>query len=195
MPNFMETTIAKIGFAMITETAEQINYENIEWFKSTDAGGREITSEPVGDTIKIYADGLPAIQAIGNSGYDIKLILLSIIDDIETKWFNKTKTADGSIVETAVIKETPKFALIVAKELFDNSKKYAIDTYFYCSASNRLSKKSKTSEGNFDPEFPEISISASPRPDNKLVVVTDYADTLPTKVTVPIEISTASEED
>lgn len=191
----METTIAKVGYAMITENADSINYDDIVYFKTDKAGGREVSAEPVGEGIKIWADGLPAVQGIGNSGYDIKLILLAILDDIQTAWFGKTKTANGSIVEKAEFKEAPKFALIVAKELFDGSTKYAIDTYYYCAVSNNTSKKSKTSEGKFDPEFPEISISASPRPDNKLIVVTDYANALPTKVTVPTEISTASEED
>lgn len=190
----METTIAKVGYAMITENADNINYDDIVWFKTDKAGGREISAEPVGEGIKIWVDGLPAVQGIGNTGYDIKLILLAILDDIETAWFGKTKTASGSIVEKAEFREAPKFALVVAKELFDNSKKYAIDTYYYCAVSNNASKKSKTSEGKFDPEFPEIPIFASPRPDNKLIIVTDYADTLPTKVTVPTEFSTASEE-
>ena len=181
----METTIAKVGYAMITETTDEITYDNIVWFKSDEAGGREISAEPSGDTIKIYADGQPVIQAVGNSGYEITLILISIIDKIETDWFNKTKLEDGSILEIAEIKASPKFALVVAKELLGSTNKYAIDTYFYCSASNRPSKKSKTSEGNFDPEFPEFSIAANPRPDNQFVCVTNYANELPTTVTVP----------
>ena len=190
----LEKTLAKVGYALITETADKIEYGDIIWFKSTEAGGREISASPNGETNTIYADGLPVIQATDNAGYDITLQLLAIIDDVETDWFGKKQLADGTILEIGDVSENPRFALVAAKELFANAKKYAIDTYFYCSASERPSKKSKTSEGKFDPEFPEISIAAAPRPDNKFVCTTVYADTLPTSITVPTLTAAASSE-
>jgi phi13 family phage major tail protein len=116
----METTIAKVGYAMLTESDGKISYDKIKWFKSEEAGGREITAEPNGDTIKIYADGRPVVQAIGNDGYNITLILLDIIDDVQGDWFNKKILSNGSVLETAEIKESPRFALVVAKELFNS---------------------------------------------------------------------------
>lgn len=184
----MEKTLAKVGYAPITENTESINYSDIIWFKSSEAGGREITAEPNGETNIIYADGLPVVTAEDNAGYNLKVILLSIIDDIEKDWFGNTNTTEGGILEKSDTKERPRFALIVAKEQFNAKKKYAIDTYFYCIASARASRSSKTSEGKFDPQFPEFSIAATPRPDNGFIRYTNYADTLPEAVTIP-EIS------
>ena len=182
----LESTLAKIGYSNITEMADNIDYDDIIWLRSTEAGGREISASPKGETNIIYADGLPVIQADDNSGYDISLQLLAAVDDVEEDWFgSKKKLSDGSMLETGGTSESPRFALLAAKELYASPKKYAIDIYFYCSASNRPSKKSKTSEGKFDPEFPEYSIAAAPRPDNKFVCHTIYADTLPTSITVP----------
>lgn len=189
----MNTTIAKVGYAPLKETSDgKTSYDDITWFKSEEAGGRNVGAEPNGEAKTIYADGLPIIVANGNSGYNISLELISILDSIEEDWFGNTKTADGGILEKGGITTPPRFALLVAKECYDKATRYEIDTYYDCTAA-RASRNDKTSEGTFDPQFPTYNITSVPRPDNKFVRYTSYADTLPTSVTVPTETTPSPE--
>lgn len=183
----MNKTIAKVGYAMLTESSTgEITYGKPKWFDSDKAGGRTIGAEPVGDSNTIYADGLPIIIASNNSGYTISLELISIVDDIEKDWFGNAEATEGGVVEKGGIKVMPRFALLAAKETYNGDKLYEIDTYFDCVAS-RASRNDKTSEGSFDPQFPTFTITSKPRPDNNFVRYTNYADTLPETVTVPTE--------
>lgn len=182
----MNKTLAKVGYApMETTTDGKIDYKDIIWFKSSESGGREVTAEPNGETATIYADGLPVIIAEENSGYNVKVALLAIIDDIEENWLGNEKTDDGGVLERNKTAERPRFALVVGKERFKGQTTYEIDTYFNCMISKRPSRSDKTSEGKFDPQFPEFEIAASPREDNKFVRHTTYANTLPTKIVLP----------
>ena len=73
------------------------------------------------------------------------------------------------------------------------SKNNVFTIYLNCIISKRPSRADKTSEANFDPNFPTFEIAASPREDNKYVRVTLYADELPTTITLPTEASSVSE--
>lgn len=181
----MNKTIAKVGYAILTESSTgEITYGKPKWFDSDKAGGRTIGAEPVGDSNTIYADGLPIIVADSNSGYNISLELISIVDDIEKDWFGNVEVTEGGIIERGGIKVMPRFALLAAKETYKKDKLYEIDTYFDCVAS-RASRNDKTSEGSFDPEFPTFTITSKPRPDNGFVRYTTYADALPESVVIP----------
>lgn len=189
----MIKTIAKVGYAMITSADEaDYTYDTPTYFKSSEAGGRSVSAEPEGETTKIYADGLAVIEAEENAGYKISLELISIIDDIETKWLGNKKAEDGSIIEMNSGEEKPRFALVVAKEQFKGEKKYQIDIYLDCSVSKRPTRSDKTSEGKFDPNFPTYEISAVPRETDKYVRLTMYADELPQSIVVPDLTSEAS---
>ena len=180
-------TIAKVGYAPITLSTEDpiYTYNKIIYFKSNEAGGRNVSAEPNGEPTTIYADGLPVVVAEENAGYNISVELIALVDDIETDWLGNTKLSDGSILEKNSTSERPRFALVVAKERFNASTKYEIDIYFNAIVSKRPPRNAKTSEGNFDPDFPTFEIAASPREDNKFVRCTVYADELPTDVTLP----------
>ena len=123
-------------------------------------------------------------MASANGGYTISLELISAVDDIEKDWFGNDEATEGGIVEKGGIKVMPRFALLAAKETYKGDKLYEIDTYFDCTAA-RASRNDKTSEGNFDPQFPTFTITSKPRPDNDFVRYTSYADTLPESVVVP----------
>ncbi len=190
----MNKTIAKVGYALINATAEEpYKYDPITYFKSGEAGGRNVSASPNGETNTIYADGLPVIVAEENAGYEISVELIAIIDDIEENWLGNIKTADGTIIEKNTTSERPRFALVVAKERFKASTKYEIDVYLNCIVSKRPNREDKTSEANFDPNFPTFDIAASPREDNKYVRITLYADTLPSEIELPTETSTITD--
>lgn len=182
----MNKTIAKVGYAPLKTSGTEVSYENIVWFESAKAGGREISAEPQGELEEYAADGITALQFANNGGYQINLTLLDIIDDVETAWLGNVKNSDGTIVEVADAKVPPRFALVVAKEALNSEKIYDIDTYFNCIA-QRPSRNAKTSEpdGKLDLEFPQFTISARPLETNKLIVAHSHADELPEEVTIP----------
>ena len=183
----LNKTIAKIGIApMNVSSAGAISYENVLWLESTKAGGREINAKPKGELREIFADGLAVISNNNKAGYDIDLTLLSVIDDIEEKLYGNTKTSSGDIIETGGVVAAPLFALLAAKETYNSDKLYEVDTYYSCTAS-QAERHDKTSENDFNPEFPTIPIVARPRFTDKVIRFTKYVDTLPTTVPEPTE--------
>jgi phi13 family phage major tail protein len=189
----MNSTIAKIGYATLTEESEnKFSYGDLKYFVSTEAGGREISAEPEGEEKSVYADGITVANVITNNGYKINLTLLSIVDDVEKDWFGNDVSTDGNTIIEKGGASTPKrFALVAAKERYNADTLYEIDTYICCTAS-RPTRDDKTSEGSFDPNFPQFSISSIPRPDNKITRITTYADELPTSITIPTTVTTTS---
>lgn len=179
----MNKTIAKVGFAPLTFGSDSTeSYDDVKWFDSKKGGGREVTADPNGESFKIYADGIPAVSGEDNAGYNIKLQLIAILDYLHIDWFGFEKTAEGAIVEKADAKERPRFALFVAKERYNADTKYEVDIYLNCIVSKRPGRNDKTSEGKFDPQFPDIEISSEPRISDKVIRITVYTDELPTEV-------------
>lgn len=167
--NFKKS-IAKVGYAPITENEDGTSsYGAVKWFESKVSGGREYTAEPAGETTEVYADGIAVYSAEENNGYDIKLILLAAIDDVEVDWLGNEKVSGGGIAEIARPIARPKFALIFVEDTTNEAGTTTI--YFCCSVSKRPSMSGKTSEGKFELQFPEYQISARPRPEDKWVRV------------------------
>lgn len=178
---FINKTIARVGYTMIkSESNAGVEYdENITWFESGEAGGREFKSSPVGNTFPIDADGVLLFGGEVNNGYDIELTLLAIIDEIKEKWLGRQKTANGH-VETGGVVSYPKFALAVAEETFLGNKKYDINLYPYCQVSERPEKTAKSNYETFDPEYPTYKIAARPRVSDKACYIEAAMDELPT---------------
>lgn len=166
----MKKGILHIGYAMIVDSeGDSIdeNYEDIKWLPSLKAGGREWSADPRGDTNDIYADSIKVYADSVNDGYDIKLTLLAVTDDVDGDWLGEKKVKDG-IAEYANGEEYPYFALIIVEDTADGEGKTTI--FPRCQAAGRPSDNGKTKEGgSFDFEFPEYSITASPRIKDRLV--------------------------
>lgn len=193
----IEKTIARIGYAMITAaTASAITYGNLTWLESEKAGGREISSEPQGELQEEHADGKVVFSFDNNGGYKHNLTLLAALDSVDKDWLNKIELDDGSIVEVADNRVPKRFALMVAKELINADKLYAVDIYYNTTASRytKAVKSHKPGE-NLDLEFPQYNLTSRPLETNKLVCRTVYCDELPTTVTVPTLSEPEEEED
>ncbi len=168
MAQNLKKGIAKVGYAPITVSgAGEYTYGNVKWLKSDEAGGREYTAEPNGENTEIYADSISVYSAEENNGYDITLILLAVIDDIEKDWLNNSELATGGYVEIASPVAKPKFALFLIEDTSNNTGQTTV--FFNCQVSKRPSKTGKTSEGSFEAQFPEYTISARPRPSDRWV--------------------------
>ena len=161
--------IAKIGYAMVKDTST-FEYDQVVWFESEVSGGREYSAEPNGETTEIYADSISVYAAEDNNGYNIKLILLAVIDDIETKWLSNSVATNGGIVEIAKPETRPRFALITVDDTTNGNGETTI--YYNCCVSKRPKLSGKTSEGKFEAQYPEFEIGARPRPTDKWVRAT-----------------------
>ncbi len=162
----MRKSIARIGIALITGTGEEESIGKYEWLESEQAGGREYSAEPQGESTEVYADGRSVFSVNENNGYNITLTLLAIIDKIAIDILGRKKTKEG-VAEYATSEQAPRFALAIAED--DTDGNTHIQQYPNCQVTTRPSKSGKTSEGNFDPQFPQFTIAARPRAKDKLV--------------------------
>ena len=168
MAQNLQTGMAKVGYAPLTiSDAGVYTYSNAKWLKSDEAGGREYSAEPKGETTEIFADSMSVYSAENNSGYTINLTLLSIIDDIEKDWLNRSELDGGGMVEIGGATENPRFALFLIDNTSNNTGKTTI--FLDCQATKRPSRTGKTSEGSFEAQFPQYQITARPRLSDKWV--------------------------
>ncbi|MBR1724782.1 MAG: hypothetical protein IJ723_07185 [Ruminococcus sp.] len=166
----MKKGITAVGYASAkyTEETNTLSYGAVRYLNSKVAGGREYSANPRGDSQKIYADSRAIYGDTVNDGYDILLTLLSSFDEqFREEWLNEKRDDDG-IAEYATAEELPYHALIIHEDTPDGVG--LISVYYYCQASGRPSDSGKTAEGgNFNFEFPQYPIIASPRPTDMLV--------------------------
>lgn len=161
-------TIKQVGYAMITSVDDNTGkptYGNVKWLVHNEAGGREYSAEPKGETSSIWADGLEVYGEEENAGYDVTLTLLAFADDTDEDWLNKVVDTNGNFVEEyANTGEYPHFALLIIEDTTDGVGQTRVWTD--CHVTKRPSESGKTSEGGaLDPMFPEYAISAIPRED------------------------------
>ncbi len=161
-------TIKQVGYAMITAVDDNTGkptYGNVKWLVHNEAGGREYSAEPKGETSSIWADGLEVYGEEENAGYEITLTLLAFADDTDEDWLNKVVDTNGNFVEEyAGTGEYPHFALLIIEDTTDGIGQTRVWTD--CHVTKRPSESGKTSEGGaLDPMFPEYAITANPRED------------------------------
>lgn len=161
-------SIKNVGYAMITSVDNNTGkptYGDVQWLVHNEAGGREYTAEPKGEVSSIWADGQEVYGEEENCGYDLTLILLSVIDDIDEDWLNRVVASDGSYSEEyADTGEYPHFALLIIEDTTDGVGQTRV--FYDCHVTKRPTESGKTSEGGaLDPMFPEYAISAVPRED------------------------------
>lgn len=181
----MNTGIARVGYAKVTVgTDGAITYGSVMKLESELSGGREFTADPKGDLTEVYADGKLVKSVEVNDGYDIKLILLDIIDDIHKDWLDNTVDSEHkTVAEYSKTKQRPKFCLILAETTDDGLGK--ITYYYNAQVTKRPSKSSKTSEGKFEAQFKEFAIGARPRPTDGLVCYETTGTEIPAAVVEP----------
>lgn len=160
-------SIKHVGYAPITAVDDNTGaptYGEAKWFAHAEAGGREWSAEPVGDTAPIWADGMEVYDEEENGGYDILLTLLAVIDDVDENWLNRTVTEEGDVEEYADTGEYPHFALFIIEDTTDGTGQTFV--FYDCHVTKRPTDSGKTSEGGaLDPAFPEYSIASRPRED------------------------------
>ena len=159
----MKTGIVRCGFALIKLVQGVETYDTPIYFTDAAAGTREYSAEPKGDIHSVWANSVLVYQGTKNSGYDINLTLIDIIDDIAEKWYGDETVSVGSksgVAEEGKAVERPRFALIISEETTDEN---GVTHIFYnCRAGKKPTMNGKTTEeGNWDDQFPEYNITAS----------------------------------
>lgn len=166
----MKKGITGIAYAMAhyDKQAGTLTYDAPRYLPSAVAGGREYSANPRGDSQKVYADSIAVYGDTINDGYDLDLTLLSTFDNqFREDLLNEVDDGNG-IAEYANVTEFPYMAIIIHEDTSDGVGLTSV--YYYCQASGRPSDSGKTAEqGNFDFEFPQYPIVASPRPTDRLV--------------------------
>ena len=166
----MKKGITGIAYAMAhyDKQAGTLTYDAPRYLPSAVAGGREYSANPRGDSQKVYADSIAVYGDTINDGYDLDLTLLSTFDNqFREDLLNEVDDGNG-IAEYANVNEFPYMAIIIHEDTSDGVGLTSV--YYYCQASGRPSDSGKTAEqGNFDFEFPQYPVVASPRPTDRLV--------------------------
>ncbi len=183
----MKKSIAKIGYFPITAPTligNKPTYGTIVKLESEKSGGREYSAEPNGETTPVYADGKAVLSIETNNGYDIKLTLLDLIDDVASAWLGNTvDSTNHTIAEYADNPEKPYFGLVIAEKTVDGIGK--ITYYYNCQVTKRPTKSGKTSEDKFEAQFAEFEIAARPREYDSLVCYETVGNTIPEAVVEP----------
>ena len=105
-PTIVDSLVG-IGYAPFTESIDGgYTYENIVWLPDLEGGGRSFTASPQGDFKKVVANGKTVIMFKKRSGYDIKVTLMSLIDDVKEAWLGQKTTTSGGFAEYADSKPT-----------------------------------------------------------------------------------------
>lgn len=126
-------------------------------------GAVSLTMDSSGDMVRFKADDVDYYTNPNNQGYEGTLTLARVPEKFRTEILGEVKTAGGVLVENADAK-TKRFALLFE---FQGDVKATRHVMYYCSA-NRPSEASTTKDSG-DPNTTDLSIVASPRPDNQLV--------------------------
>ena len=128
-------------------------------------GSVTLTLNASGDMVRFKADDIDYYTNANNQGYEGTLTLARLTDKFRQEILGEELTEGGVLIENADA-QTKNFALLFE---FQGDKKGIRHALYFCSA-NRPSIASKTKDGA-DPNTTELSIIASPRPDNNLVKV------------------------
>lgn len=160
----MKTGIVKIGYAPITFGNGTVTFGSPVYFADAEAGAREYECESKGDLHTVWANSALVYAGNANSGYNISLTLIDIIDDIAKSWYGDVAATMGStagVAEEGKAVTRPHFALILSEETTDGTGKTTV--YYNCCAGKKPTMNGKTKEdGDWDDQFVEYSIVSAP---------------------------------
>lgn len=164
----MKTKLVNVGYAPITKIDKDgVTYGTPVYFAAAEAGGREYSMSPSGDSKIIYANSQQVYLGEENDGYEVKLTLIDIIDDIRENWLNDV-IANNGVLEKTSNEERPRFALILSDK--DTNDVGKTEILYNCQVSERPEVAGKTAEeGSWDEQFVEYTIKSSPRPSDGYV--------------------------
>ena len=173
----LQGTIRGAAIAIAHENVDEygnstVTYDEIINLATRTCGTRSYTATAKGETTEIYADGILIDADTIDGGYDIDWETTSLLDWVlYEKCYGMRKTTGDKegIVETADGKAMPHFGLLYYEDTKDGA---GVTTFFpWVQGTQRPDLSGKTAEGGaFDPEFPHVKATASPRPGDNHVM-------------------------
>lgn len=169
MANKIKFGLKNVHYAVATETYDSTNgWTTTYGTVKTWAGAVSITLDPQGDNTKFYADdGVYAVLG-NNQGYEGDFESALVPEDVETALLNRTlESTDKVIYETADDTNTVTyFALMFEFTGDDTGKRYV----FYRCTLTRPSVASNTKSDSIDVQTESVTITATPRLGDGLVM-------------------------
>jgi phi13 family phage major tail protein len=169
MANKIKFGLKNVHYAVATETYDSTNgWVTTYGTVKTWAGAVSITLDPQGDNTKFYADdGVYAVLG-NNQGYEGDFESALVPEDVETALLNRTlESTDKVIYETADDTNTVTyFALMFEFTGDDTGKRYV----FYRCSLTRPSVASNTKSDSVDVQTESVTITATPRLGDGLVM-------------------------
>ena len=160
----MKTGIVRIGYAPITFGTGTVTFGTPVYLADAQAGAREYSAEPKGDLHTVWANSALVYVGNANSGYDIDVTLIDIIDDIAKSWYGDVAATMGNtagVAEEGKAVTRPHFALILSEETTDGTGKTTV--YFNTCAGKKPTMNGKTKEdGDWDDQFVEYHLISAP---------------------------------
>lgn len=173
----LQGTVRGAAIAIAHENVDEygnstVTYDEIINLATRTCGTRSYTATAKGETTEIYADGILIDADTIDGGYDIDWETTSLLDWVlYEKCYGMRKTTGDKegIVETADGKAMPHFGLLYYEDTKDGA---GVTTFFpWVQGTQRPDLSGKTAEGGaFDPEFPHVKATASPRPGDNHVM-------------------------
>lgn len=173
----LQGTVRGAAIAIAHENVDEygnstVTYDEIINLATRTCGTRSYTATAKGETTEIYADGILIDADTIDGGYDIDWETTSLLDwTLYEKCYGMRKTTGDKegIVETADGKAMPHFGLLYYEDTKDGE---GVTTFFpWVQGTQRPDLSGKTAEGGaFDPEFPHVKATASPRPGDNHVM-------------------------
>lgn len=167
MANKIRYGFRNVVYAPITEENGVITYGTV----SKLAGGVNVSLAPLGDRTDFYADDSPYFVVTANNGYEGTIELAELSQDFKINILGYTVDSNGALIENA--DAIPKnFALGFEVQGDEKARR---TWYYYCSVT-RPNDDASTKEASITPQTSTLNINAMPRPTDKLVKATMYAD-------------------
>ena len=124
-------------------------------------GAVSISLDAEGETSPFYADGIVYFRSTTNNGYSGDLEIALIPEWFRTEILQETLDAKGVLVETSIISQLQKFALLFE---FEGDTKAIRHVLYNCTAT-RPSIESETKEDTIEPGTEKLTLTADPRSD------------------------------
>jgi phi13 family phage major tail protein len=138
-------------------------------------GSVELTLEPKGETTDFYADDILYYTTVSNQGYECTLTVANITRDFRTTVLGESLEGTDNILTENTNNRPKKIAFMFE---FDGDQQATRHCLYFCTV-NRPSLNSATKTETAEPQTQELSLIASPRPEDGVVKRSTTADTPP----------------
>ena len=136
-------------------------------------GSTSITLTPRGETAELYADNMLYYSYAANQGYDATLTVARVTDAFRKDVLGEELDATDSVLTEKSTAKPKKIAFMFE---FDGDAKATRHVLYNCDVT-RPGISSSTKTNTVEPGTTDLSLIASPRPENDVVKVSTTADT------------------